>query len=125
LSEGFSRYCATRGGTQILNIEFKGFDIEENKVNHVNFHYKDEDQQIDHDFKIHCDYVLCEPQYVKEHKMVESKGKVFRCICILKGDKPFKDQTGQIIFPRKQLNRNNDIFCVILDSEIEICPPEY
>jgi len=38
LSEGFSRYCATRGGTQILNVEFKGFHKKDDNVEAVTIH---------------------------------------------------------------------------------------
>jgi len=53
--------------------------------------------------------LIAEPSYVLKYNMVQSKGKVIRCICIL--DHPVKNTADvpscQIILPQRQIGRKN------------------
>jgi len=42
-------------------------------------------------------------------------------IVILQGEKPIKYNSGQVIFPSKQLKRKNDVFVLIIDDTVEVC----
>lgn len=53
--------------------------------------------------------------------LVSSSLKIFRMIVILQGEKPIKYNSGQVIFPSKQLKRKNDVFVLIIDDTVEVC----
>eukprot|EP00916_Digyalum_oweni_P019489 GHVL01032417.1.p1 GENE.GHVL01032417.1~~GHVL01032417.1.p1 ORF type:complete len:456 (+),score=50.47 GHVL01032417.1:61-1428(+) len=110
LPEGFSRMCAIHGGTYMLNTPVTGFEFnKDGKVCGV----RSNDQVAK------CKMVVCDPTYVSDLKKTKTVGKIVRCICIL--DHPIPNTNNakscQIIIPQKQLNRQNDVYIMMVSHD--------
>mmetsp|Transcript_85902 Transcript_85902/g.221113 ORF Transcript_85902/g.221113 Transcript_85902/m.221113 type:complete len:456 (+) Transcript_85902:75-1442(+) len=111
LPEGFSRLSAIHRGTYMLNKPVDGFVYDgEGKVCGV----KSGDEVAK------CKMVICDPSYTEPAK-TKVIGQVIRAICILGAPIPHtKNKEGgpalscQIILPQKQLNRQNDIYIMMV-----------
>jgi Rab GDP dissociation inhibitor len=133
LPEGFSRLCAVYGGVYMLNRPVDEFLFDEvtGKVTGI----------LSQGEKAYCKQVICDPSYIKQFtnsaaspqvsvegtagspiQQVGSKlktvGKVIRSINILSHPIPNTEdsQSCQIIIPQSQLNRNNDIYVMMVSS---------
>jgi Rab GDP dissociation inhibitor len=110
LPEGFSRLAAIHRGTYMLNKPVDGFEFgPDGKVCGVR----------SGDEVAKAPMVICDPSYADPAK-TKLLGQVIRTICILGAPIPEmlnKDgepaNSGQIIIPQKQLNRNNDIYIMM------------
>jgi len=118
IAEGFSRLCALYGGTYMTSRDCDEILFDE-KGKFVGIKSQGE--------VAYGKMLIAEPSYVAKYKMVQSKGRVIRCICIL--DHPIKN-TGdvpscQIILPQRQINRKNDIFIATLNYTHCVCRKGY
>lgn len=117
LPEGFSRLCAVNGGTYMLNAPIDSFEMtEDGKVCGV----KTKDGQV-----ARCKMVVCDPSYIAQQfpSRLKKTGQVVRCICILGSPVPSTSNSSscQIIIPQRQLNRDNDIYVMVVSSPHGIC----
>ncbi|EGR30219.1 rab gdp dissociation inhibitor, putative [Ichthyophthirius multifiliis] len=121
IPEGFSRMSAIQGGTFMLNTDIEQILYDESgKVCGV----KSGDQIAK------CKMVVCDPSYAiktgNQHK-VKQIGKIIRCICIT--DHPIpgtKDVPSvQIIIPQRQINRQNDIYVMMVSGVHNVCLKGY
>jgi Rab GDP dissociation inhibitor len=121
IPEGFSRMCAINGGTFMLNkdIDEVIFDSE-GKVSGV----KSGDETAK------CKMVICHPSYMlktNNQNKVKNIGKAIRCICIL--DHPIpecsKYPSLQLIIPQRQVNRNSDIYVLMMSDIHQVCKKGY
>lgn len=111
LPEGFSRLSAINRGTYMLNKPVQEFVYDsDGTVSGVRCE----------DGVARAKMVICDPSYADPAKSVV-KGQIVRAICILGAPIPnTNNQQGgpassvQIIFPQKQLKRQNDIYVMMV-----------
>jgi Rab GDP dissociation inhibitor len=121
IPEGFSRMCAINGGTFMLNKDIDEVIFDgEGKVSGV----KSGDEIAK------CKMVICHPSYMlktNNQNKVKSIGKAIRCICIL--DHPIpecsKYPSLQLIIPQRQVNRNSDIYVLMMSDIHQVCKKGY
>lgn len=110
LPEGFSRLSAIHGGTYMLNKPVDSFVFgDDGKVIGV----KTTSGEL-----AKTKMVICDPSYVENTNKVKIVGKIIRSICILGSPIPDTNNSSscQIIIPQKQLNRNHDIYIMLISS---------
>ena len=118
LVEGFSRLCALYGGTYMLNRDIEKILYDENG----NFRgIKSQGEEA------YGKILITEPSYVQKWNKVKSVGKFIRRICILDHPIPKTNVVAsfQIIFPQKQIKRNNDIFIAVINFTHCVCKKGY
>lgn len=111
LPEGFSRLSAIHRGTYMLNKPVDGFVYDDDgKVCGVRSGDEVAKGKI----------VVCDPSYADPAKS-QARGHIIRVICILGAPIPQTQNSEggpamscQIIIPQKQLNRSNDIYCMMV-----------
>jgi len=112
LPEGFSRLSAIHRGTYMLHKPVDGFVYgDDGKVCGVR-----SGEEV-----AKCKMVICDPSYVEGSKKYAVSGKIIRAICILGAPIPdTKNKNGdpalscQIIIPQKQLQRQNDVYIMMV-----------
>merc|ERR1712146_304286 len=70
--------------------------------------------------------VIGDPSYFAEYDMVEKKGQVVRCICLLDHPVPNTNDAGsvQIIVPQNQVNREKDIYIAVIGAGHNVAPKD-
>lgn len=121
LSEAFSRDCAVRGGTFMLDqaIDEVMFDGETNRAVGVRSG-EGEDAMV-----ATADIIIGDPSYFPE-SMTRRTGSVIRTICILQDRPPCLPEdvnSAQIIIPQAQVGRRNDVYISILSSAHRVVAP--
>lgn len=108
LCQAFARKAALQGATFMLRAEIKKLDkegavlIDPNGEQH----------------RMKAKRIVTNPKYWPDSKVDK---EVIRCIAILrKGE----EQSRNVIFLKRELNRQNDVFCVILGHTESVCPEE-
>lgn len=107
LPQGFARLSAVYGGTYMLNKPVDKILYDESgKVCGV----ESEGESVK------CDMIICDPSYAPEQCV--NKGSVVRAICLLNHPVRNTDNSNscQIIIPRGQVHRQNDIYIAITSA---------
>lgn len=112
LPEGFARRSAVHQGTFMLGRSVEGFDYDEDgKVCAVRCS----------EGVAKCKMVICDPSYASSSK-TRPAGRVVRAICILNAPIPStsNSMSCQVIIPQRQLQRQSDIFIMMISWEHNI-----
>ncbi|KAL7668659.1 hypothetical protein ACOME3_009353 [Neoechinorhynchus agilis] len=113
LPQGFARLSAIYGGTYMLDKRVDEIVYENGRV--IGVRSGDEVARC-------TKGIICDPTYAKSDQ-IRKTGKVVRAICLL--DHPIKDTQNslscQIIMPRGQLNRQNDIYIASVSYSHAVC----
>jgi len=114
LPQVFSRFCAARGGTFVVNCP-KPIEIDSD----VQTVTVGAERKI-----IHYSKLVSAPSFFR-HKL-KKVGQTVKCVCIF-SQPPLRDlpdvTSAQVILPAAELNRQHDIYVMVLSSEHKVCPP--
>jgi len=115
LPEGFSRLSAIHGGTYMLNkpIECIVYDDKGRACG-----VKAATGEV-----AKCKMVVADPSYVQGTRKIRLVGRVVRAICILGAPIPNTNNATscQIIIPQSQLQRNSDVYVMMVSSAHQVC----
>lgn len=109
LCQAFARRSALNGTLFMLNADIKS--IEDGILRVV------DPDGVEHTIK--AGKIISDPRYIGGSRVSK---KIIRCIMILPKS---RRNSRSIIFTKRSLKRNNDVFCVVLGAEEMACPPEY
>lgn len=117
LPQGFARLSAIHGGTFMLKAPYHGVEFD---VHGKVCAARCGDRLIKVKFG-----VIADPSYFPDR--VKSVGRVIRAICLLRGPIPNTGNADslQLIIPKSQVGRKNDIYIACTSSEHKISPPGF
>lgn len=109
LCQSFARKSALNGALFMLNAQI--ISIDGNKIR-----LTDPNGEI---HNISAGKIIADPKYFETSRVSK---RIIRCIMIMNKE---KRGSRNIIYLKKNLERQNDVFVVILGSNEMVCPPEY
>ena len=120
LPQAFARLCAVWGGVYMLNTPVDKILVDD--AGHATG-IESNGQQA------HAPIIIGDPSYFKDIPgKTKVVGKVVRAICLL--DHPIvclknKVDSGNIIIPQHEVNRNHDIYVCFMSSTQKVCPANW
>eukprot|EP00753_Platysulcus_tardus_P018208 PLAT6775.1.p2 GENE.PLAT6775.1~~PLAT6775.1.p2 ORF type:complete len:465 (-),score=268.18 PLAT6775.1:165-1559(-) len=112
LAEGFSRLCAIRGGTYILNRDVDRIVYEDDVAVGI----------VSEGEAARSDFILSSPDYFVDTDKVEPTGRVIRSVCLMRHlPKGVEGTSAQIILPARATGRGCDTYISIVSAAHCVC----